>query len=275
MAMIKELREQTGAPIVDVKKALVESDCDLSEARLWLRNKGLAKAQKKAGRLTAEGLVAVASDAGESGFATRVSAAPRDRRPLSLGTQLAHLRAQIAMVELACETDFVARNSQFQQAADDLAQSLLVSSPDFTSGSTASELAEQLAASEGVAEQIGLLSATVGENVTIRRAGRLVLPEGSEGVVSCYVHGALSSSTGQIASAVVLCAEPGSTDHTSIALMGEYGKRLAMQVVAARPLYATRDDVPDDMVAAEKATILQEVRHSLPPTDIRTQTGVC
>ena len=72
MAMIKELREQTGAPIIDVKKALVESDCDLSEARLWLRNKGLAKAQKKAGRITEEGLVAVASDAGESGLATRV-----------------------------------------------------------------------------------------------------------------------------------------------------------------------------------------------------------
>ncbi len=264
MAMIKELREQTGAPIVDVKKALVESDCDLSEARLWLRDKGLAKAQKKAGRLTAEGLVAVASDAGESGLATRVSAEPRDRHPRPLlATEPASLRAQIAMVELACETDFVARNSQFQQAADELAQSLLVSSPDFTSGSTANELAEQLAASEGVAEQIGLLSATVGENVTIRRAGRLVLPEGSEGVVSCYLHGALSPSTGQIASAVVLCAEPGSTDSTSIALMGEYGKRLAMQVVAARPLYATRDDVPDDMLAAEKATILKEVRHSL------------
>lgn len=75
MAMIKELREQTGAPIVDVKKALVESDCDLSEARLWLRNKGLAKAQKKAGRITTEGLVAVASDAAEAGFATRVRVA--------------------------------------------------------------------------------------------------------------------------------------------------------------------------------------------------------
>eukprot|EP01046_Picozoa_sp_COSAG06_P026588 COSAG06_NODE_2295_length_7137_cov_9.154305_5_plen_137_part_00 len=72
MAMIKELREQTGAPIVDVKKALVESGCDLSEARLWLRNKGLAKAQKKAGRVTAEGLVAVASDADGSSPATKV-----------------------------------------------------------------------------------------------------------------------------------------------------------------------------------------------------------
>ena len=165
------------------------------------------------------------------------------------------------MVELACETDFVARNSQFQQAADQLAQGLLVSSPEFTSGSTASELADQLAASEDVSEQIGLLSATVGENVTIRRAGRLVLPEGSEGVVSCYLHGALSPSTGQIASAVVLSAESGTTDATSIELMGEYGKRLAMQVVAARPSYVTRDDVPEDILATEKATILQEVFH--------------
>lgn len=260
MAMIKELREQTGAPIVDVKKALVESDCDLSEARLWLRNKGLAKAQKKAGRITEEGLVAVASDAGESGLATRVSVSLASaNRSSTLGTELARLRAQVAMVELACETDFVARNSQFQQAADQLAQSLLVSSLDFTSGSTVSELAEKLAASEGVAEQIGLLSATVGENITIRRAGRLVVPEGSEGVVSWYLHGALSPSTGQIASAVALCAEPGSTDSASIALMGEYGKRIAMQVVAARPSYVTRGDVPADMVASEKATILQQV----------------
>ena len=166
----------------------------------------------------------------------------------------------MALVELACETDFMARNSQFQEAADQLAQSVLDGSLDLGSGSTASELAEQLAASEGVAEQIGLLSATVGENVTIRRAGCIALPEGSDGVVSCYLHGALSPSTGQIASAVVLSTEQGSTDAASIALMGEYGKRLAMQVVAARPSYVTRDDVPDDVLAAEKASILQEVR---------------
>ena len=165
----------------------------------------------------------------------------------------------MALVELACETDFVARNSQFQEAADQLAQSVLDGSLDLGSG-TASELAEQLAASEGVAEQIGLLSATVGENVTIRRAGCIALPEGSDGVVSCYLHGALSPSTGQIASAVVLSTEQGSTDAASIALMGEYGKRLAMQVVAARPSYVTRDDVPDDVLAAEKASILHEVR---------------
>lgn len=169
------------------------------------------------------------------------------------------------MVELACETDFVARNSQFQQAADELAQGLLVSSLDFTSGSTASELAEQLAASDGVAEQIGLLSATVGENITIRRAGRIVLPEDSEGVVCTYLHGALSPSTGQIASAVVLSAEPGCTDPASIALMGEYGKRIAMQVVAARPSYVTRDDVPEETVVAEKATILQQVCRAAQP----------
>lgn len=243
MAQIKELREQTGAPIVDVKKALVESGCDQSEARLWLRNKGLAKAGKKAGRVTAEGLVAVASDSA-AGVATRV-----------------------AMVELACETDFVARNANFQELADQLAQALL-DAPDVDAGASADELAAQLAASEAVATQVALLSATMGENITLRRAGRLAVPEGSDGVVSWYLHGALSPSTGQIAGAVLLSAEGGSTDAASTALIGEYGKRLAMQMVAARPLYVSRADVPEEAVAQEKAQLMQESEGSGKPPEI-------
>ena len=232
MALIKELREQTGAPIVDVKAALVESGCDVGEARAWLRQKGLAKAQKKAGRATAEGLVAVAADAGAS---------------------------RAALVELCCETDFVARNGAFQQLADQLARSVLELEPGAEAGLSPAELAAQLAATPEVAEPVALCSATMGENITLRRAGRLALPEGSDGVVSWYVHGAHSATTGGIASAVVLSADGGSLGAEAKSLAGEYGKRLAMQVVAAKPSYVHRAAVPQALLDAETASVREEV----------------
>lgn len=258
MAMIKELREQTGAPIVDVKKALVESDCDPEEARAWLRKKGLASARKKAGRATSEGLVAIAE------------------RRLPDGAV-----REIAIVELCCETDFVARNSQFYELAEQLASAVLRRVEDHEDGAAAAPtLSQQLQEDSDVAESVAMLSATMGENIALRRVDYLAIPPGRAGTVAWYIHNRLPDTmSGQIVGAVALelglaegaHAADDSGGGAAAALLGEHGKRLAMQVVAASPAFATRELVPSAMLEAEKSVIAEECRASGKPEKVIEQ----
>jgi elongation factor Ts len=165
-AMVKELREKSGAGMMDCKTALTEAGGDMEAAVDWLRTKGLAKAAKKAGRVAAEGLVGVAADGNKA-----------------------------AVIELNSETDFVARNEGFQELVSNVAKVAVG-----TDGSVESVSAANLGG-KPVAEAITDAIATIGENMTLRRTAVLAV---NEGVVATYVHSAVSDGLGKIGVLVAL-----------------------------------------------------------------------
>lgn len=168
-ALVKELREKSGAGMMDCKKALNESNGDLEGAIDWLRKKGLAAAAKKAGRVAAEGLVAVASAAGKA-----------------------------AVVELNAETDFVARNDKFQDFVKSVAELALP-----VNGDLAGLKATAFPGGEGrsVEEQVTHMIATIGENMNLRRSAGLTV---EQGVVATYMHSAIQPGLGKIGVLVAL-----------------------------------------------------------------------
>ncbi|HYG88258.1 MAG TPA: translation elongation factor Ts [Azospirillum sp.] len=167
-ALVKELREKTGAGMMDCKKALGETNGDLEGAVDWLRKKGLAAAAKKSGRVAAEGLVAVAT------FGTAG-----------------------AVVEVNAETDFVARNDKFQAFAAKTAEIALGTSGDVEALKTAA----YPGASHTVQDELTGLIATIGENMNLRRAAKLSV---SAGVVTSYIHTAIAPGLGKIGVLVAL-----------------------------------------------------------------------
>ncbi|WP_350334075.1 translation elongation factor Ts [Coralliovum pocilloporae] len=167
-AMVKELRETTGAGMMDCKTALKENDGNMEAAIDWLRTKGLAKAAKKAGRVAAEGLVGVASSG-----------------------------ATAAVVEVNSETDFVARNEGFQKLVSDIAATA-VESDGTVEGLAA---AGYPGSDKSVADTLTDAVATIGENMTLRRVTKLSV---SEGVVASYIHNAASAGLGKIGVLVAL-----------------------------------------------------------------------
>ena len=164
-AMVKELREKSGAGMMDAKKALVENNGDMEAAIDWLRTKGLAKAAKKSGRTAAEGLVSVVTS-GTKG----------------------------AVVEVNAETDFVSRNAEFQAAVKKITSAALETS-------SVEELAEATVDGKSVKETLTDLIATIGENMALRRSEVL---EVSQGAVVAYVHSALTDGMGGIGVLVAL-----------------------------------------------------------------------
>jgi len=171
-ALVKELREQTGAGMMDCKRALIEAEGDMDAAVDWLRKKGLSAAAKKSGRVAAEGLIGVAS-------------APN----------------RAAMVEVNAETDFVARNEAFQALVQGVAQVALVVGEDVE----AIKAADFPGSGRSVAEEITHAIATIGENMALRRARVLTV---TQGVVATYVHNALKPGLGKIG--VLVAIESGS-----------------------------------------------------------------
>ncbi|MEY3259460.1 MAG: hypothetical protein RIT46_289 [Pseudomonadota bacterium] len=169
-ALVKDLREKSGAGMMDCKKALVENDGDVELAIDWLRTKGLSKAAKKADRIAAEGLVAMAVS-GNAG----------------------------AMIELNAETDFVARNVLFQGAAKSIAQAALTVGADVEALNAA-----KTAEGEVVTDMLANLIATIGENMVLRRAARF---EVSKGAVASYVHNATAPDLGRIGVLVAVESE--------------------------------------------------------------------
>jgi elongation factor Ts len=167
-SMVKELREKTGAGMMDCKSALTENDGDMEAAIDWLRTKGLAKAAKKAGRIAAEGLVAVAT-AGTRG----------------------------AVVEVNSETDFVARNDGFQQMVRDIAGLALAADGNLDALTAATYPGSDKSVSEYVTEMVG----TIGENMNLRRSAGLNV---SQGVVASYVHNQIADGLGKIGVLVAL-----------------------------------------------------------------------
>jgi elongation factor Ts len=225
-ALVKELREKTGAGMMDCKKALAEVAGDIEAAIDWLRTKGLAAAAKKAGRVAAEGLVAVAAS-GTKGVAVEVNA----------------------------ETDFVARNDQFQGFVSTFAQLALAKGDDVE----VLKAAEFPGAGKSTQEQLTALIATIGENMNIRRAKRL---EVSAGVVASYVHSAIAPGLGKIG---VLVALESTGDAAKLEALG---KQIAMHVAAANPLFLDSSSVDASALEREKAVLTEQALASGKPAAV-------
>ena len=224
-AAVKELRERTGAGMMDCKKALAETNGDLEAAVDWLRAKGLAAAAKKAGRTAAEGLVGVAVE----------------------GTRG-------AVVEVNSETDFVAKNEQFQQFVRETARLALSTDGDV----------EVLGASAypgggTVAEALTHNIATIGENQSLRRTAMLDV---SEGAVVSYVHNAVAPGLGKIG--VLVALESGASADAIQTL----GKQLAMHIAAANPLALSADGLDSALVERERAIAMEKAKESGKPANI-------
>ena len=225
-ALVKQLREATGAGMMDCKRALTETGGVLDEAVDWLRKKGLSAAAKKSGRVAAEGLVGVAS------------------APLCA-----------AMVEVNAETDFVGRNEQFQGFVATVARLAL----DVGEDVEALKAASYPGAGRSVAEELTHLIATIGENMTIRRARVLRV---SEGAVATYVHSAVRPGLGKIGVLVAIEA-PGET-----AALEALGRQVGMHVAAARPDALDVDAVDPAALERERAVLSEQARASGKPEAI-------
>lgn len=224
-SMVKDLREKTGAGMMDAKKALVEVGGDMEAAVDWLRKKGLATAAKKSGRTAAEGLVAVA-----------------------LGGKKA------AVLEVNAETDFVARNDQFQGFVVKAAELALEAKSDIVALANAA-----FEAGKTVQEKLTNLIATIGENMSLRRTQTL---EVNDGVVVGYIHNAINPGLGKIG---VLVALESTGDKAKLEALG---KQLAMHVAAANPQFLNSADVTAAAVEREKNVIRETAKASGKPDDI-------
>ena len=212
-AMVKELRESTGAGMMDAKKALTETGGDMEAAVDWLRTKGLAKAAKKSGRVAAEGLVAVAVAEGKG-----------------------------VAVEVNSETDFVAKNEEFQSMVRAIAQAAL----DVDS---VEALNEAPLNGKPVRDVITEAIARIGENMTLRRMVKVEAP-----IVVSYVHNAAAEGMGKIG--VLVGLEGGNA---------EIGKQIAMHVAATSPASLGQADLDPALIEREKQVLTEQARESGKP----------
>ncbi len=215
--LVKELRERTGAGMMDCKKALTSCEGDIEKAIDFLREKGLSQAAKKAGRIAAEGLVSSCINAeGTVG----------------------------ALVEVNCETDFVAKTDDFKALVDSIANHIIKTNPSDLETLLASEFDGKT-----VADTVTASIAKIGENISIRRFTRYEVADGS--VVS-YIHGG-----GKIG--VLLNLKGGNP---------ELGRDIAMHIAAANPLYLTREEVPTTDLDREKEVLAEQAKNEGKPEAI-------
>ncbi len=216
-ALVKDLREKTGVGMMDCKKALAENNGDLEASIDWLRAKGLSKAAKKADRAAAEGIVAIAIAA-------------------THGT----------VVELNSETDFVARNADFQKAAGSFAKLALVAKDHDALLNAAHE-------GQKVSDAVTQLIATIGENITLRRSAKLSV---ENGVIAAYVHSKVDGADhlGRIA---VLVALESAGDKGKLEA---FGKKVAMHIASANPLALSESDIPVERTEREKSVLLDQIK---------------
>ncbi|MBL4869754.1 MAG: elongation factor Ts [Robiginitomaculum sp.] len=224
-ALVKELRDKTSAGMMDCKKALTEVDGNIEAAIDWLRKKGIAKATKKSGRIASEGLVA---------FCTKGN----------IG----------ALVEVNSETDFVARNDEFQGAVREIA-TLAVDA----NGDIAALAGATTQAGVSVSNYLTALIAKLGENMSLRRTSSVNV---KEGVVAAYIHGAISEGLGGIG---VLVGLESSGDKDALNVLG---KKIAMHIAATSPLALSVDDLDPAVVERERTVLSDQARASGKPENI-------
>ena len=206
-ATVKELRERTGVGMMDCKRALEQCEGDMEKAIEFLREKGLATAAKKAGRVAKQGIVFGKTD-GRRG----------------------------ALVELNCETDFVAKNEGFQDLGNALVEAV------FTSGNNdVTQLLETPYQGSTMQAALTNLIATIGENMAIRRAA--FFDAGDNGMLDLYIHGG-----GRIAAMVNMSVANGNPSED----IQPTAHDISLQIVAAKPVYVASEDIPADVLEAEK-----------------------
>src|SRR5689334_5713682 len=225
-SLVKELREKTGAGMMDCKKALNEVQGDLEKAIDWLRTKGLSAAAKKAGRVAAEGLVGVAAN----------------------GTRG-------AVVEVNAETDFVGRNEQFQKFVGQVAKTALDNGGDLAK----TAVAAYPGTGRDVQGELTNLIATIGENMSLRRAASLSV---SDGVVVAYTHNAVAPDLGKIGVLVALESEG---DKAKLAALA---KQLAMHVAATNPQSLTVDELDQAAIERERGVLAEKASQTGKAADI-------
>ncbi len=211
---VKELRERSGAGMMECKKALVANEGDIDAAMEWLRKQGLAKADKKAGRVAAEGRI-VTAQSGDTAV----------------------------LVEVNCETDFVAKDDNFLKFSDNVAKVALESG----AADVEALRAATYPGGDSVEDTAKGLIAKIGENIQVRRMARVK----ADGVIGSYIHG------GRIG--VLVALKGGSED---------LAKGIAMHVAAMNPTYITPDDVPSEIVEKEREIALAQVKDSGKPAEI-------
>jgi elongation factor Ts len=225
-ALVKELRDRTGAGMMDCKKALSEAGGDFEKAVDWLRTKGLASAAKKAGRTAAEGLVGVVVE-GNRG----------------------------AVIEVNSETDFVAKNAQFQDFVAEVAKVSLKTGADVDA-----LLASAYPAGGGTVQEVLTNNiATIGEQQAVRRAAIVE----ATGAVASYVHNAAAPDRGKIG--VLVAIDSTAADKAALAALG---KQIAMHIAAANPLALTADDIDPALLERERAIAAEKAAASGKPADI-------
>ena len=224
-SLVKELREKSGAGMMDCKKALGETGGDMDAAVDWLRTKGLSTAAKKSGRVAAEGLVAIAVD-GTKG----------------------------AIVELNAETDFVARNTEFQEFSSALA-SLALDMPDCDALMN-SDFPET---GRTVGQELTQKIATIGENMSLRRMQKIQV---ASGVVVPYMHNATAAGLGRIGVLVGLQSDADAETLTGL------GKQLAMHIAATAPASLSIDELAVELVEREREVLIEQAKASGKPQEI-------
>ena len=216
-ALVKELRERTGAGMMDCKKALIQTNGDIGQGIELLRTLGVASAEKKSGRIAAEGAI--------------VQLVSGDR---SLGV----------LVEINCETDFVAKDNSFKEYATAVAQCLLAGDQNTMEELEESEFHPDISVNQARQELIS----KIGENISVRRFDKLRSPGG---LVAGYLHG------GRIGVLV-------SMSECDV----ELGKDIAMHIAASRPICVTEDDVPEEVIEAERSIFVAQAKESGKSDDI-------
>ena len=229
-SMVKELREQTGAGMMDCKKALAETDGDMVKALEYLREKGQATAEKKAGRIAAEGLVMTLVEGDKNA----------------------------SIVEVNSETDFVAKNADFQAYVEQVAKQALNTSATDIEGFLAEPWAED--SSKTVEEALVAEIAVIGENLKIRRFERVTE---DNGFIASYIH-----MGGKIG--VLIDVE---TDVINDEIR-EMAKNVAMQAAALKPVYTTRDEVSQDFIEKEKEILTVAAKNEKPDADDKIINGM-
>ncbi|KAA8524925.1 hypothetical protein F0562_011437 [Nyssa sinensis] len=238
-SLIKQLRERTSAPIKDVKSSLINCNWDIEAAQKDLRKRGIVLASKKSSRTAAEGLLALAQN-----------------------------EHKAAVIELNCETDFVARNEIFQYLALSLAK-LALSAENYSqqvSGaiSLGPESLEdmkmdfdhpKLSGEKTVQNAITEVAAMMGENVKLRRG--FAMSSSSQGIISTYLHTRPQRGLGRIAGILSLEVEDG---NASLDALQRVGSELAMHVVAAKPLFLTKELVSSDAVENEREILKSQAQ---------------
>ena len=214
--MVKDLRDATGAGMMDAKRALVETSGDFEAASDWLKQKGLAKAQKKSGRIAAEGLVGVKID-----------------------------KNSASIIEANCETDFVAKNDEFQN----MVTSILIASKNLD---TLNKVLNTDIQGRKVEEILTEKVASIGEKISLRRYEKI-----NSDFISSYVHNSVAENLGKIGVLVALSAKN-----------DELGKQIAMHIAACNPLGLNEEDIPSSILEREKKVFLEQAKDSGKPPEI-------